>query len=75
MSQLNQPTTQEAVVILYEVFVATAPDGREVMVQVFRRKGDDKSMSAQLAFRANKWETWGVPLRLDALHSVTEVKS
>lgn len=71
--ETQQEQTTPAVIILYEVFVATAPDGREVMVQVFRRKGDDKSMSAQLAFRANKWETWGAPLRLDALHSVTEV--
>ena len=72
--QIQQEQTTPAVIILYEVFVATAPDGREVMVQVFRRKGDDKSMSAQLAFRANKWETWGTPLRLDALHSVSEVR-
>ena len=71
--EIQQEQTTPAVIILYEVFVATAPDGREVMVQVFRKKGDDKSMSAQLAFRANKWETWGTPLRLDALHSVTEV--
>ena len=71
--EIQQEQTTPAVIILYEVFVATAPDGREVMVQVFRRKGDDKSMSAQLAFRTNKWETWGTPLRLDALHSVTEV--
>jgi hypothetical protein len=62
----------DAVVILYEVFVGTMQDGKQVMVQVFRKKGDDKSMSAQLALRANQWETWAPPVRLDALHSVTE---
>jgi hypothetical protein len=48
------------------------PDGQHVMVQIFRKKGEDRSMLAQLAFRSDKWATWGVPVRLEDSHSVTE---
>ena len=61
---------QQAVVILYEVFTGTAPDGRQVMIQVFRRQGQDKSMFAQLAFRDKSWQTWSAPIRLDDQHEI-----
>jgi len=66
MSDLDQ----SAVVILYEVFNGITPDGKQVMVQVFRRQGQDKSMMAQLAFRDNKWQTWSPPIRLEG-HQLT----
>ena len=33
-------TTPEPVVIFYEVFTGTMPDGQRVMVQLFRKKGE-----------------------------------
>lgn len=63
-------TNESAVVILYEVFTGTMPDGRQVMVQVFRRQGQDKSMVAQLAFRDHNAQTWGPPIRLDERHQL-----
>jgi hypothetical protein len=65
-------TTPEPVVIFYEVFTGTMPDGQRVMVQLFRKKGEDRSMFAQLAFRADNWATWSAPIRLDDMHSLTE---
>lgn len=73
MTEPNQPPTTNAVVILYEVFTGHTPDGREVMVQVFRRQGEDKSMSAQIAFRPFKWSMWEQPIRLDQLHEIDAV--
>lgn len=63
MSESNEPA--QAVVILYEVFSGTLPDGKQIMLQVFRRQGQDKSMVAQVAFRDHTWQTWGVPVRLE----------
>jgi len=66
--------TQQATIVLYEVFTGTLEDGRQVMVQVFRRQGDDKSMFAQLAFRNDSWQSWGPPVRLDDRHQLTETR-
>lgn len=68
---MNEPAP-EPVVIFYEVFTGTMPDGRQVMVQTFRKKGEDRSMIAQLAFRDNAWATWGPPVRLDDRHELAE---
>jgi hypothetical protein len=46
------------------------PDGQQVMVQSFRRQGEDKSMMSQIAFRKYKWQTWGAPIRLDHDHQI-----
>jgi hypothetical protein len=46
------------------------PDGQQVMVQSFRRQGEDKSMMSQIAFRKYKWQTWGPPIRLDYDHQI-----
>lgn len=59
------------VIILYEVFTGTQPDGTQVMVQLFRKKGTDESMFCQIAFRASSWDSWGPPLRLDDRHQLT----
>ena len=66
--------TQQATIVLYKVFTGTLEDGRQVMVQVFRRQGDDKSMFAQLAFRNDSWQSWGPPVRLDDRHQLTETR-
>jgi hypothetical protein len=58
------------VIILYEVFTGTLPDGTQVMVQTFRKKGTEESMLAQVAFRKSTWESWGPPTRLDDRHQV-----
>jgi hypothetical protein len=71
-SNLMTDTTPETVVIFYEVFTGTMPDGQRVMVQIFRKKGEDRSMFAQLAFRSDNWATWSAPIRLDDMHSLTE---
>lgn len=65
---------QQATIVLYEVFTGTLEDGRQVMVQVFRKQGDDKSMLAQIAFRTDTWQSWGPPVRLDDCHQITETK-
>lgn len=62
----------QASVILYEVFVGIMPDGRQAMVQVFRRKDNNYSMVCQLAFRDHTHDTWGPPIRLDGIHQVTD---
>ena len=62
----------ETVVIFYEVFSGTLPDGQQVMVQLFRKKGEDRSMVAQVAFRRDKWQTWSAPTRLDDTHQIVE---
>jgi hypothetical protein len=54
--------------IFYEVLVGTLDTGQHVLVQIFR-KPDGKITLAQLAFRGNQWETWGVPTRLEHLSS------
>lgn len=51
-------------VILYEVFTGTMPDGTEVMVQLFRPQGQDRSQACQIAFRQQTWDRWGVPTHL-----------
>ncbi len=61
-----------ASVILYEVFTGQHPDGRQIMVQVFRRKDNNYSMVCQLAFRDQTHDTWGPPIRLDTTHQVTD---
>jgi hypothetical protein len=65
----------EPVLVMYEVLTGVMPDGTSVMVQVFRRKGEDRSIMAQLALRQHKWQTWGPPIRLDGEHQVTESPS
>jgi hypothetical protein len=68
---MSEPTpTTQAVIILYEVFTGVMPDGQQVMVQSFRRQGEDKSMMSQIAFRKYKWQTWGPPIRLDHDHQI-----
>lgn len=52
-------------VILYEVFTGTMPDGTEILVQLFRPQGQDKSQACQIAFRQQSWDRWGVPIQLD----------
>ena len=63
---------QQATIVLYEVFTGTLEDGRQVMVQVFRRQGQDKSIFAQLAFRDHSGQSWAPPVRLDDRHQITE---
>lgn len=70
-----EETTTPASVILYEVFVGKMPDGRQVMVQVFRRKDNNYSMVCQLAFRDQTGDTWGPPIRLDTTHQVTDTET
>lgn len=60
-------------IILYEVFVGTMPDGTEVMVQLFRQQGHDRSRACQIAFRQQTWDRWGVPVQLEH-RSVTATK-
>ena len=69
MSQ--QHDDAQPVIILYEVFTGTQPDGTQVMVQLFRKKGTDESMFCQIAFRPTTWDSWGPPLRLDDRHQLT----
>jgi hypothetical protein len=64
-----------ASVILYEVFVGIMPDGRQAMVQVFRRKDNNYSMLCQLAFRDHTGQTWSPPVRLDTTHQVTDTET
>lgn len=64
-----------ASVILYEVFTGQHPDGRQIMVQVFRRKNSDHSMVCQLAFRDQSHQSWGPPIRLDNTHQVTDTET
>lgn len=52
-------------IILYEVFTGQMPDGTEVMVQLFRPQGQDKSQACQIAFRQQSWDRWGVPVYLE----------
>jgi hypothetical protein len=63
---------QQATIVLYEVFTGTLEDGRQVMVQVFRKQGQDKSMFAQLAFRDHSGQSWSPPVRFDDRHQITE---
>lgn len=49
--------------IFYEVLTGTLDTGQNVLVQIFRKPNGTISL-AQLAFRGNQWETWGVPIRL-----------
>lgn len=49
--------------IFYEVLTGTLDTGQNVLVQIFRKPNGSISL-AQLAFRGNQWETWGVPIRL-----------
>lgn len=68
---MSEPTpTTQAVIILYEVFTGIMPDGQQVMVQTFRKSGEDKSMMSQIAFRKDTWQTWGAPIRLEQEHQI-----
>lgn len=71
---MEEQSTQ-ASVILYEVFVGMMPDGRQAMVQVFRRKDNNYSMVCQLAFRDHTGDTWSPPIRLDTTHQVTDTET
>lgn len=50
--------------IFYEVLTGTLDTGQQIMVQVFRRP-DGKITLSQVAFRSDKWQSWGVPVRLE----------
>jgi len=63
---------QQATIVLYEVFTGTGTDGTQVMVQVFRKQGQDKSMFAQLAYREHSGQSWSPPIRLDDQHQIVE---
>jgi hypothetical protein len=67
---MTETNTPDPVIVFYEVFTGVMPDGRQVMVQLFRRKGEDRSMTAQIAFREQQWQTWGPPTRLDDRHEL-----
>jgi hypothetical protein len=54
--------------IFYEVLTGQLDTGQEVLVQIFR-KPDGKITLAQLAFRADSWQSWGVPIRLQHISS------
>jgi hypothetical protein len=56
----NQPPN----LIFYEVLTGVLDTGAQVLVQVFRRPDGTISL-AQMAFRGDKWETWGKPIRLE----------
>lgn len=56
--------TQTPNLIFYEVLTGTLDTGQQVLVQIFR-KPDGTMALAQLAFRGNTWETWGIPTRLE----------
>jgi hypothetical protein len=70
-----EETSTQTGVILYEVFVGEMPDGRQIMTQIFRRQGDDRSIVCQIAFRDHTGETWGPPVRLDTLHSLSDTET
>jgi len=71
---MEEESTQ-ASVILYEVFVGMMPDGRQAMVQVFRRKDNNYSMVCQLAFRDHTHDTWSPPIRLNTTHQVVNTET
>ena len=60
--QTEQPTKPN--LIFYEVLTGNLPTGQEGLVQIFRQP-DGRITLAQLAFRAQRWETWGIPTRLE----------
>jgi hypothetical protein len=51
------------------VLTGTLDSGMQVLVQVFRQP-DGRISLAQLAFRAETWQTWGPPTRLQ--HMTTQ---
>ena len=57
--------------VFYEVLTGTLDTGMQVLVQVFRQ-ADGRITLAQLAFRAETWQTWGPPTRLQHM-STSEV--
>lgn len=57
--------------VFYEVLTGTLDTGMQVLVQVFRQP-DGRISLAQLAFRAETWQTWGPPTRLQHM-STSEV--
>ena len=63
---MPEPTeeTQTPNLIFYEVLTGTLDSGHQVLVQIFRKPDGTMSL-AQLAFRGDKWQTWGVPVRLE----------
>lgn len=60
----QQETNQPPNLIFYEVLTGTLDTGAQVLVQVFRQPDGTISL-AQMAFRGDKWETWGKPIRLE----------
>ena len=52
--------------VFYEVLTGTLDTGIQVMVQLFRQP-DGKITLAQVAFRKDSWERWGVPVRLQQM--------
>jgi hypothetical protein len=55
----------EPVAYIYEPFVGIIDDGRQVLVQLFRNPETGEVKSAQIAFRAFSWDTWGMPFPLE----------
>lgn len=60
----QQETPQPPNVIFYEVLTGTLDTGQEVLVQIFRRPNGTITL-AQIAFRAERWQTWSAPTRLN----------
>ena len=59
----EQETNQAPNLIFYEVLTGELDTGAEIMVQLFRLP-NGKITLAQFALRGNRWETWGIPHRL-----------
>ena len=47
-------------VIGYAPFKCTAPDGRQMLIQIFA--DDDGITSVQVAYRMFDWDTWSPPI-------------
>jgi hypothetical protein len=60
----QQENNQPPNLIFYEVLTGKLDTGAEIMVQLFR-KPDGTITLAQFALRKDRWETWGVPHRLN----------
>lgn len=69
---MTNPPEVDPVIVFYEVMTGTMPDGRQVMVQLFRRQGTDRTMVAQVAFRDHPHHTWGPPVRLEERHELVD---
>ena len=58
--------TPPARTVLYRPYVGRDPNGRQMLVTLYVPTDAPDRPKVTVAYRADRWDTWGVPIELEA---------